>query len=191
MNEQEIQAFFETNGCYPCKKDSRPPRPPSLYHSTTNAPETRRNVGLQGRLALKGWRTPLHWDMPPAFEKPGWVYATIGHEAYLEAVKEYWESIGLAHVSQAERIHDRWAVRQVLKNFEAHVRGFRKQDVGRRDGRIFAVASSELTLPEDLVADGRLVHDLRAILMAYGVHDLEASEQLVKARLTQKWGVPV
>src|SRR6266404_356683 len=87
MNEQEVQQFFAANGYYPVKV--APPRKPdpkkSLYRSTTTPQGAFKQ--RPGGLALKGWRAPLHWAVPPAFERPGMVYETIGHEAFQEAVR--------------------------------------------------------------------------------------------------------
>jgi len=192
------QQFFELNGYYPTT--FREPKP-SLSRSTTKA---RGAYQASRALALRGRSLPLHWTVPPAFENPGLVYETLGHEAYCEQVRSYYETIRDAKVEQAQAWHVRWAIRACLRTFETHVRGFRGQSVGKRGG-IFGKSSGQekygsgsratyqdiLVLPETLIEDGRLVADLKGYLRAYGVPEQQwaVAERLVRSRLSKAWGV--
>ena len=178
------EEFFQQNGFYPTVYKAPKPRSNEFPRSTPKP-------GRFGpALALRGWRAPLHWAVPPAFEKPGLVYQTIGHEAFCEQVRSYYEAIRDIHVDRAQRAHVKWAIRALLRTFETHVRGFRRQEVGRK-GSLFVTASDVVQLPETLVAEGRLMADLKDYLRAYAVprEKWPLTERLVKARLTQLWGV--
>lgn len=179
--------YFAKYGFYPTKV--APPRPIKARSASTTAARALGAMQHVRQLALRG-RKALHWSVPPAFEYPGKVYSEIGHEAFCELVKEYYEGIKNARCESAARTHTKWAVRQILSKFETHVRGFRKQAVSRRGG-LFNTASDELVLPEVLIKDGRLMWDLSAYLYCYGVPKQEwpAVERLLRAKLTLKWGV--
>lgn len=142
------------------------------------------------RLASAFWRGVPHWNVPPAFSDPGKALAELGVTAYKEAVKQYYEQLTQTGVERAQRTHSKWAVRQVLRAFETHIRGFRRQDVGARGG-IFTVASDELVQPEQLWANGRLVADLQGIIRQYQVREdlREAAVRLVRAKLRRLWGL--
>lgn len=182
------EAYFREHGYYPTTFVPSKPKQQVQRVISTNQQRFRR--GFPAGLALRGWRAPMHWSVPPAFEKPGLVYQLLGHEEYCRQVEGYYAAIRDRNVEQAKSAHARWAVRACLRTFETHVRGFRKQDVGSRGG-IFSVASAELTMPEDLIADGRIMYDLRAYLRAYGVPEKQhsAAERLFRSKLSQMWGV--
>ena len=163
-------------------------------------------VALRDSL-LKGWRAPLHWTVPQAFDNPGRMYEELGHEEFLRQVTEYYGIIRDLRVERAQRAHTKWAIRQILRTFETHIRGFKGQHVGQssqygRRGAIFYRASGQeqlpsgryrdiITMPDELAANGRLVADLEAYLRAYGVsgRELGAASRLVKAKLEGQWGV--
>lgn len=186
MTETSNQEFFEQHGYYPTTFVAQTfSASKSLSRSTQKTPNA-----FRASLALRGWRRPLHWTVPPAFEHAGRAYESLGHEAYCQQVREYYESIRDGNVSQAQLEHVRWAIRACLRTFETHVRGFRAQAVGR-NGSLFSTASDVLVLPEVLMADGRLVADLKGYLRAYAVpvEQWPAAERLVKLRLSRIWGV--
>jgi hypothetical protein len=160
--------------------------------------EVRSNAPSKGRaalaaapsLALASWRRVPHWNVPPAFENSGKALTDLGPELYKEAVREYYASICANGVNRAQRTHSKWAVRQVLRTFETHVRGYRRQDVGRRGG-VFHTASDELIRPETLWSDGQLVADLKGIIARYQVAGnlREATERLARQKLKLLWGL--
>jgi hypothetical protein len=143
-----------------------------------------------GHLARAFWRGVPHWDVPPAFEDAGKAYSLLGEEAYKAAVYEYYQQIGATGLERAQRTHSRWAVRQVLRTFETHIRGYRRQSVGARGG-IFHTASDQLVHPQKLWDDGQLVADLEGIIVRYQVRsDLrEATVRLARQRLKSMWGL--
>lgn len=189
------EEFFQQNGYYPTTvAPARPPKLKSLHHSTTNQ---RGALGLPTGLALRGWKAPLHWLVPPPFEKPGQVLELVGVEAFAELSKSYWEAVRERRLGRREDAYERWVVRACLKTFKAHVLGFRRQDVGKRGG-IFSIASDEMVMPEDLLKKDRLgneesrfMSDLQRHLRAYGVPENRwaSCERLLRARLTKAWGV--
>lgn len=186
--EQQLSGdeFFKQHGFYPTKV--APPRPVKAKPASSTAAHTAMQSARH--LALRGWKAPLHWAVPPAFEYPGKVYEEIGHEAFCQLVREYYEGIKNYNCDRAARTHVKWAVRQILRTFETHVRGFRKQSVSKRGG-LFNTASDELTLPETLIKDGRIIWDLTAYLRCYGVpaEQWDAINRLLRTKLTLKWGV--
>jgi hypothetical protein len=194
MTSQEMREFFNREGYWPM-----PPMPERKLSSRDLADMAARRLqqSLKGSF-LRGWKAPLHWTVPPAFEKPGRIYEQVGHEEFCRMVEDYYANISQVRVEKACRAHTKWAIRQILRTFETHVRGFRGQSVSKAGpygsgGRIFDVASDVLVLPETLVQDGRLIAYLRDYLKTFGVRkeDLEASERLIKFQLTRKWGIQV
>ena len=199
MTPEERQQFFEREGYWPTTFVQVKFSPKAVAKRAAE----RLQLSLQSRF-LRGWRTPLHWTAPPAFENPGFMYQELGHEEFCRQVQEYYAAIGQASYDKASREHTRWAIRQILRTFETAVRGFRGQSVGRK-GSIFAKSQGQekfgqgpravyqdiLTMPEVLAEDGRLVHDLAGYLRAYAVcpEDLPGAERLAKARLSRIWGV--
>lgn len=142
-------------------------------------------------LALAGWRSVPHWNVPPAFEHPRVALMELGVEAYKEAVKLYYAGITEQGVERAQRTYSKWVVRQVLYAFESHIRGYRRQDVGRKGGALFHTASDELIHPQTLWDSGQLMGDLRGIIARYQVRGnlREATERLVKSKLKLLWGL--
>lgn len=208
MTPDERQQFFDREGYWPMAEIRI--RPLSARQQKL-ADAQKLQASLRHSL-LKGWRAPLHWMVPQAFKHPGLVYEELGHEEFLKAVEDYYAAIREAHVVEAQRVHTKWAIRQILRTFETHVRGFRGQSVGAssqygRKGAVRYFASGQekwgpehrphyqdiLTLPEKLAEDGRLVHDLDGYLEAYGVSaaSRETAAALVKATLEKTWGVKI
>ena len=200
MTPEESQAFFDANGYWPMGAVAEPRLSPKLLAKRS---AERLQLSLRSQF-LKGWRAPLHWTAPPLFENPGSMYEELGHEEFCRQVAEYYASIGQASFERASRLHTRWAIKQILRTFETHVRGFKSQSVSSR-GKVFYKASGTekwgaphrphyqdiLTMPEVLAEDGRVVVDLDAYLKAYAVcpEDLEAASKLTRAKLSQIWGV--
>jgi hypothetical protein len=201
MSLAESDAFFAEHGYYPTKVVQQQPRKSS---GQVRAGSTSPAIG-GGTLALKGWRAPLHWQVPPAFENPGAVYEALchdlgpedGHKAFCEIVRDYWAGIGNAKVRSAELAHDKWVVRALLRAFETARRGFRRQDVsGRKNignggGGLFVSASGVEQSPEALVKHGRLVWDLEGNMSIYGAHNRELVREMFKAKLYVLYGVNV
>jgi hypothetical protein len=199
MIPEERQAFFEREGYWPTTFVQVKFSPKAVAKQAAQ----RLQLSLQSRF-LRGWKAPVHWTVPPAFENPGLMYEELGHEEYCQQVQEYYSALGRISYEKASREHTRWAIRQILRTFETAVRGFRGQSVGRK-GSIFARSSGQqkfgsgpratyqdiLTMPEDLARDGRLVWNLESYLRAYAVcpEDLPMAERLAKARLSRIWGV--
>jgi hypothetical protein len=188
----ERQKFFEQNGYFPMKfVERRVSQRELAERAAQQLQQSLRQAGSQ-----KGWKAPLHWTVPAAFARPGLIYERIGHEAFCEAVEEYYARIREAKVERAGELHTRWAIRQILRTFETHVRGFRGQSVSKAGpygsgGRVFDIASDVLVLPETLVEDGRLMNDLPYYFHAYGIPQEQwpAVDRLIRAKLTGKWGV--
>jgi hypothetical protein len=203
MTPQQRQMFFDREGYWPCD-------PVKVVIKRLSPKERQRQVArdlqlsLQGRY-LRGWRAPLHWVEPPLFERPGLMYEELGHEEFLKQVGEYYESISALHCDRVHREHTRWAIRQILRNFETHVRGFRGQSVGRK-GSIFGKGSGQekwgpkfrphyadiLTMPEDIGSeDGRLVNEIEMHLRNYAVPEAEIAQSAaeVRTRLEAIWGI--
>ena len=193
LTSEERQRFFDENGYWPDMKFVEPKPRQQKAKRAGNA------VGLmQGarNRFVAHWKWPLHWQESPAFENPGRMYQELGHEEFLRQVTDYYQGIAQGHLGSARTQHTKWAIRQILRNFEAAVRGFRGQAVSRgsqyaRGGRVFATASDVLTLPETLVQDGRLLGELDAQLRAYGVpeQDRPVAAELVRMDLRKRWGV--
>jgi hypothetical protein len=191
MTPEERQAIFDKEGYWPTEYVPRKPSQRELAEQRAN----RLQAGLRST-ATRGWKAPLHWSVPPAFDRPGRIYEELGHEAFCEAVQEYYQAISQAHLTRAGEVHTRWAIRQILRTFETHVRGFRGQSVSKggpysRGGRVFATASDVLVLPETLKQDGRLLADLEGYLAAYGVRpeDRPMARQTILLKLNQSWGI--
>jgi len=189
----DVEAFFAEHGYYPTTEAVPVLRKKS---SSRKGGSTAPRI-VRGHLALKGWRAPLHWKVPPAFEKPGLILENVGLETFKELVKMYYEAIGAAKVQRAEFNYDKWVVRALLRTFETHRRGFRRQEVsGRRNignggGGVFVGASDIEQEPSVLVKDGRLLWDLDAYMSAYGVTNREFVGKLFKARLLALYGLDV
>jgi hypothetical protein len=204
---EERQSFFDEKGYWPCDpvivRISKPRFTPRGGSSAVNSAALQ--LSLRGRF-LRGWRAPLHWLEPPLFEKPGLMYEELGHEEFSRQVEEYYASIRDAHCSSVFRAHTKWAIRQILRNFETHVRGFRGQSVSARGGRITNYSKGQekwgrehapkyqdiLTMPEDIgKEEGRLVNEIEAHLRAYAVPEMEiaASAAEVRAKLERIWGI--
>jgi hypothetical protein len=203
MTPQERQEFFNKEGYWPM--DALIIRPPKLSKRDLAKQAAGKLLTASRGAFLRGWRAPLHWIEPPLFQNPGFMYEELGHEEFLRQVSEYYEGISQLHCEKAYRQHARWAVKQILRNFETHVRGFRGQSVGRRGG-IFPKASGQekwgpdfrphyediLTLPESIgKEDGRLVNDIAGHLRAYAVPEdqIEALAAEVRLRLESIWGI--
>jgi hypothetical protein len=198
MTPEERRAFFEKEGYWPTTYV------PRKFSAKELAAQQAKRLQMASRLStLRGWKAPLHWLEPPLFRNPGAMYEELGHEEFSRQVEEYYAAIREQHCSKAHREHIRWAIRQVLRNFETQVRGFRGQSVGRK-GSIFGKSSGQeyhkasrtysdiLVLPEDLASeDGRLVHEIEGHLRAYAVpeEELALTTRIVKARLRATWGV--
>lgn len=164
--------------------------PGLIFRKRAVAPLTPGTRIPRPHLALARWREIPHWNVPPAFENCAKAYSELGEEAYIAAVSEYYQQIAQNGLDRAQRTHSRWVVRQVLRTFETHIRGYRRQTVGARGG-IFHTASDELIHPTVLWRDGQLVADLEGIVHRYQVRsDLrEATVRLVRSRLRSLWGL--
>lgn len=131
---------------------------------------------------LRGRRTELHWSVPPAFENPGKALQELGLELYKEACREYYAAIGDWRVENAQRLHSRWVVKRVLREFESHCRAFRRR---RQDGVIVG--------PEELFRDGRLMVDLEHIIRRYQVREdlVEVTRRLTRLTIAKLWQIPL
>ena len=185
------QEFFEREGYFPMAFVEPKVSAKALAERAAYQLQQSLRSGLQ-----RGWKAPLHWTVPAAFAQPGLMYERLGHKAFCEAVEDYYARIREVRVEKARQMHTKWAVRQILRTFETHVRGFRGQSVSKAGpygsgGRVFDVASDVLVLPETLVEDGRLMSELPYYFHAYGVPQEQwaAVDRLVRAKLTGKWGV--
>jgi hypothetical protein len=213
LSPEETQAFFDKNGYWPMTKPVKVIKPSARELARRAKKDPRSLMQNLHSSFLRGWRAPLHWTVPMAFEQPGKIYELLchelgpeeGHEEFLRQVADYYGLIRENHVNKAQELHTRWAIRQICRIFETQVRGFRGQSVGRK-GAIFPRSSGQekygppnkpkyqdiLTLPETLIADGRFSRsELEGYLRAFAVRekDVEAAAKEVQSRLARTWGV--
>lgn len=130
---------------------------------------------------LRGWRERLHWDVPPPFENRKQALMDLGLEGYKEAVREYYASIGDWRVENAQRLHSRWVVKRVLREFESRCRKFNRD----RNGRLLG--------PEEIWADDRLMVDLEYHIRRYQVRGdlVPATKRLCRLTLAKLWRLPL
>jgi hypothetical protein len=212
MTPEERQAVFDKEGYWPTEFVQVKFSPKAIAKQKEAQDKASRiAAGIQARF-LTGWRTPLHWRVQPAFEHPGRIYETLryelgeqeGHEEFLRQVVEYYSAIRDIRVEKASRAHTKWAIRQIIRTFATHVRGFKGQSVGRKGSVFYRSMGQEkfgppnrpryediLMLPETLAEDGRVVWDMQAYLQAYGVRqeDRAVAQRLIRAKLNATWGI--
>lgn len=203
LTPQEMREFFEKNGYYPMPAMVVRPR---ARVSPDARPKGANALLLSTASILRGWKAPLHWTEPPLFRNPGQMYELLGHEEFLEQITDYYSTIRELHCQRAFRAHAKWAIKQILRNFETHVRGFRGQSVSSKGGRITGYSSGQekwgpefrphyvdiVTLPEEIGKDdGRLVNEIASHLRAYAVPESQIEECTleVKKRLEAQWGI--
>src|ERR1700688_1927650 len=123
MTPEERQAFFDKEGYWPTTYVQVKYSPAALKKQQA---ERDKASGIAARMQfrfLTGWRTPLHWRVPPTFVNPGRIYeellhnlrAAEGHEEFLRQVEEYYAAIRDTRVEAASRVHTKWAIRQILR----------------------------------------------------------------------------
>lgn len=212
MTPEERKAFFDKEGYWPTNFVQVKFSPKAIAKQQAAQDKASRLAAGQQARFLTGWRTPLHWKVRPAFEQPGRIYEALlheygpeeGHQEFLRQVEEYYSAIRDIRVEKASRAHTKWAIRQILRTFGTHVRGFRGQSVGRKGSVFYRSMGQEkfgpparpryadiLMLPETLAEDGRVVWDMQAYLNAYGVReeDRAMAQRLIRIRLNATWGL--
>lgn len=137
-------------------------------------------------LALRGWRAPLHWVVPPAFENPRQALIELGVEAYKDAVREYYSAIREAGVERAQRTHSKWVVRLCVRAFETNLRRLERQRA-----RYVGDSQPDFITPREMYESSRLTVDLAYWLKRYQVPEnlREATERIIRSRLRSVWGL--
>lgn len=157
------------------------PTPSLVYRAPkvpVNALSPKRGFGPASH--LRGWRTPLHWAVPPAFENRGRAMTELGIEGFKEAVRAYWQLVRESRQEDFERLYGNWIVRQVEHRFETHIREFRRLP-----------GHDDVLTPDYLWARGRLSSDLEFIIARYQCPERlrEDVQKRVVAKLRATWGV--
>jgi hypothetical protein len=160
---------------------------------TKSKAQKKREAGerLRQYAMRRGWRAPLHWEVPPTFICPGFAMEELGITEFKEACKRYYERIGEMNVAKAQRGYVKWAIRQVLRTFRLHVLGFHRQVVSKK-GRIqMQGGNTVLQLPEVLRDEGRLMNDMNYILRCYGVpeENWDEAKKQIDFKVCAEWGI--
>jgi hypothetical protein len=160
------------------------PRPQPTAAKKEFAPKA---LGQPSALTPKGWREPLHWTVPPAFEKPGWAMAELGIPAYKEAVHAYYAGVREIGVDRAQKAYSRWVVRHCVSYFETLVRKF--QRFNDRHNSEHASKQGMLITPLDYYRSSQVFFDVQTTLRKFQVRsDLRAPmERLLRQKLESLW----